>query len=83
MADEEFTDGKLHCWPCNVSIIGCRAQGYDVQTAPYTIDDKSPPFDPARAIENCDKAGFRTKQQARAFAEKCGFIPDTKWGEMS
>lgn len=80
---EEFTDGKLHCWPCNVSIIGNNSQGYDVQTAPYTIDDRSAPVDTGRVIENCDKPGFKTKQQARHYVEKCGFVPDTKWGEMT
>jgi hypothetical protein len=78
---EEITDGTLRGWPCSVAIIGNSMQGYDVQTAPYTVDDESAPGEIASAIEACD-GSFKTKTQARAFAEKCGFTPDTKWGEM-
>jgi hypothetical protein len=82
MADEQYTDGKIAGWPCNASIIGDRATGYDLQTAPYTVDDGSPNHEQSLLIEACD-GSFKTAAEARKFATKHGFVPDTRWGEMS
>lgn len=79
---EEITDGKIKDWPCSVAIMGNKVQGFDVQTAPYTVDDASPPHDVAMAIEACEGVGFKTLATARDFAERSGFTPDSKWGEM-
>jgi hypothetical protein len=45
-------------------------------------DDESAPRDIARMIEDIDGT-FKTKAAARKFAEKCGFVPTIKWGEMN
>jgi hypothetical protein len=75
------TDGKISGWPCNVHICGYRGQGVDLQTAPYTEDDSSPPHEIELLIESCD-GSFKTIAEAKAFAVKSGFVPDTAWGQM-
>lgn len=80
---EQMTDGTLDGWDCSVSIIGCKEQGYDLSCIPYQMGDgESAPHDIAMKIEAV-QGSFNGAKSAREFAEKSGFKPDTKWGEMS
>ena len=79
---DQTTDGKIAGWPCSASIIGDKITGVDLQTAPYTVNDQSPSHEQSLLIEACD-GSFKTAAEARAFAIKCGFTPDGRWGEMN
>jgi hypothetical protein len=81
--EQQYTDGTIAGWPCNVSIIGDRHTGFDLQTAPYTDKDgNSPNHEQELLISACD-GSFKTASEARKFATEHGFKPDTRWGEMS
>lgn len=83
MTTTEITDGTLQGWPCSAEITGDSVTGYDLQTAAYTNEDEeSASFEIGQAIEAC-QGSFKTKKQARDFAVKCCFVPDSKWGEMN
>jgi hypothetical protein len=81
---EECTDGTIDGWPCSVTIVGDGYQGFEVTAAAYTNEaDESAPFEIAHRIEACQSYDLKTKKAARDFAERSGFVPDSKWGEMT
>lgn len=86
MNDEQATDGKLGGWDCCVSIIGCKSQGYDLSCVAYTHTvgdvDQSAPHDIVMKVADIT-GSFATIKGAQTFAVTHGFIPDTKFGEMS